>query len=366
MTHRPRTSTRRRTSALAAASAAALVLVGCGADGETDAGAGDDDAGTAGAGAGSDGGGDPVAACNEMAPDYPSGPLTVVVPWAAGGGTDGVARLIANQLSDQIETQVNVVNRTGGSGVVGHQAMADAEPDGQTLGLVTVEIGMMHWQGLTELTSEDLSAISMMNQDPAGITVGADAEWETAADLLEHIEANPGQVRASGTGQGGIWHLALLGMLMDNDIPLDAVNFIPSEGAAPALQELAAGGIDMTTNALGESKTMLDAGRAQALAVMGSEADPNFPDVPTLEEQTGSDYSMSVWRGIVGPAALDEQIVGELECHLEIIAGSDEYNEFMSQSGLGVAYLGSEEFAEHMRQDDAQKGEVMEAAGLTD
>lgn len=366
MTHRPRTTPRRLTGALATASAAALVLAGCGADDEPGTGAGDNDSGTAGVGGGSGDSADGAAACNELAPDYPSGPLTVVVPWAAGGGTDGVARLIANQLSDQIETQVNVVNRTGGSGVVGHQAMADAEPDGQTLGLVTVEIGMMHWQGLTELTSEDLTAVSMMNQDPAGITVAADAEWGTAADLLEHIEANPGQVRSSGTGQGGIWHLALLGMLLDNDIPLDAVNFIPSEGAAPALQELAAGGVDMTTNALGESKTMLDAGRAKALAVMGSEPDPNFPDVPTLEEQTGSDYSMSVWRGIVGPAGLDDQIVAEVECHMQIIAESDEYNEFMSESGLGVAYLGAEEFAEHMREDDAQKGEVMEAAGLTE
>ena len=341
--------TRRLMSGIAGAAAVAMVAVGC-SGGSSDAGA-DSDA---------------VQGCNDINPDYPSGPIELIVPWAAGGGTDGVGRLIGDQLSTQIGTNVNVVNRTGGSGVVGHQAMVDADPDGQTVGLVTVEIGMMHHQGLTEINGEDLTAISQMNEDPAGITVAADAEWETADELLTYIEENPGEVTASGTGQGGIWHLALLGMLIDNDLPLDAVNFVPSDGAAPALQEMVAGGIDITTNALGESKTMLDSDRAKALAVMGSEADPNFPDVPTLEEQTGSDYSMSVWRGIAGPLDMDPTIVEELECHLGLIAESDEFNDFMSDSGLGVKYAGAEDFQTLMREDDEQKGEVMEEAGLAE
>ena len=339
--------TRRLMSGIAGAAAVALVAVGC-SGGSSEAGA-DDDA---------------IQACNDINPDYPSGPMEMIVPWAAGGGTDGVARLIGDQLSNQIGTNVNVVNRTGGSGVVGHQAMVDADPDGQTIGLVTVEIGMMHHQGLTDISGEDLTAISQMNEDGAGITVAADAQWETAEELLTYIEENPGEVTASGTGQGGIWHLALLGMLIDNDIPLDAVNFVPSDGAAPALQELVAGGIDMTTNALGESKTMLDSDRAKALGVMGTERDPAFPDVETLEEQLGSDYSMSVWRGIAGPLDMDPTVVEELECHLGLIAESDEFNDFMTDSGLGVKYAGAEDFQTLMREDDAAKGEVMEEAGL--
>ncbi|HJB10951.1 MAG TPA: tripartite tricarboxylate transporter substrate binding protein [Candidatus Brachybacterium merdavium] len=339
--------TRRFMSGIAGAAAVALVAVGC-SGGSSEAGA-DDDA---------------IQACNDINPDYPSGPMEMIVPWAAGGGTDGVARLIGDQLSNQIGTNVNVVNRTGGSGVVGHQAMVDADPDGQTIGLVTVEIGMMHHQGLTDISGEDLTAISQMNEDGAGITVASDAEWEDAEDLLTYIEENPGEVTASGTGQGGIWHLALLGMLIDNDIPLDAVNFVPSDGAAPALQELVAGGIDMTTNALGESKTMLDSDRAKALGVMGTERDPAFPDVETLEEQLGSDYSMSVWRGIAGPLDMDPTVVEELECHLGLIAESDEFNDFMTDSGLGVKYAGAEDFQTLMREDDAAKGEVMEEAGL--
>ena len=346
-TPRPRPA-RRVLSGIASAAVVAIVAAGCG--GSTDESV-DDTA---------------VQACNDINPEYPSGPIELIVPWAAGGGTDGVARLIGDQLSGQLDTNVNVVNRTGGSGVVGHQAMVDAEPDGQTIGLVTVEIGMMHHQGLTDISGEDLAAISQMNEDGAGITVAADAEWETAEDLLSYIEEHPGEVTASGTGQGGIWHLALLGMLLDNDLPVDAVNFVPSDGAAPALQELVAGGIDMTTNALGESKTMLDSDRAKALGVMGTERDPNFPDVETLEEQLGSDYSMSVWRGIAGPKGLDANVVEELECHLGLIAESEEFTQFMADSGLGVKYAGAEDFQTLMREDDVQKGEVMEQAGLAE
>lgn len=338
--------TRRLMSGIAGAAALTMVAVGC------SSGASDGAADSA------------VDGCNDINPDYPAGPIELIVPWAAGGGTDGVGRLIADQLSGQIGANINVVNRTGGSGVVGHQAMVDADPDGQTIGLVTVEIGMMHHQGLTDISGEDLTAISQMNEDGAGITVAADAEWETAEDLLTYIEENPGEVTSSGTGQGGIWHLALMGMLIDNDLPLDSVNFVPSEGAAPALQELVAGGIDMTTNALGESKVMLDSGRAKALGVMGTERDPAFPDVETLEEQLGSDYSMSVWRGIAGPVDMDPTVVEELECHLGLIAESEEFNQFMTDSGLGVKYAGAEDFQTLMREDDVQKGEVMEKAGL--
>lgn len=353
---------RRALSAVAVLGSAGLLLAACSGDDAAEeaapeaAGAQED--GTEAAGA-------EAAGC-DIAADYPSGPVELIVPWAAGGGTDGVARVIGTELAEALGTQVNVVNRTGGSGVVGHQAMATADPDGQTLGLVTVEIGMMHHQGLTDLNSEELTAIAQVNENPAGLTVAADSQWETAQDLLTYIEENPGEVTASGTGQGGIWHLALIGMLLDAGLEPDAVNFVPSEGAAPALQELVAGGIDLSTAALGENLTMLEAGRVKALAVMGTERDPDFPDVPTLEEETGIDYGMSVWRGIAGPAGMEEDVVAELECHIEEIVADEEFVDFMSNLALGVRYRDSEEFAQFMLEDDEAKGVVMEEAGLAE
>src|SRR5512146_492544 len=106
----------------------------------------------------------PVAAQN-----YPTRPVTLIVPWGAGGGTDATARIIGSLLEKDLGQPVNVVNRTGGSGVVGHAAIASAAPDGYTIGLATVEIGMMHWQGLTALTGASYTPIGLVNADPAGI-----------------------------------------------------------------------------------------------------------------------------------------------------------------------------------------------------
>jgi len=150
---------------------------------------------------------------------FPERPITLIVPWAAGGGTDAVARQIANMLERDLKQPVNVVNRTGGSGVVGHQAIATATPDGYTFGLITLEITLMHWAGLTDLTFEKFTPLGLVNQDFAAIHVKADAPYKNVKELFAHIKANPNKVVASGTGQGGSWHVALAG-LMQADIHL--------------------------------------------------------------------------------------------------------------------------------------------------
>lgn len=332
--------------------ALALAVTACGGgDGGGDAGT--PEAGTAATGEGCD-----------TAPSYPRGPVELIVPWAAGGGTDSVARFLGIQLAEKLDTQVNVVNRTGGSGVVGHSAIASARPDGSTIGLATVEITMMHWVGLTDLTHEQLTPIALANSDPAGVTVSADAPWEDVPALLEEAEANPGELTASGTGVGGIWDLARAGMLLEAGLDPNAIRWVPSEGAAPALQELVAGGIDVSSTSLVENQTMIDAGRAKAIGVMSEERLPKFPDVPTLEEQ-GIDFTMAAWRGIAGPAGMPEEVVNELSCNLDEIVHSAEYEEFMSTTGFGIEWKDAEEFGEFMAEDDAQKGEIMKAAGLT-
>jgi len=141
--------------------------------------------------------------------------LKGIVPWGAGGGTDATARIIASLLERELKQPVNVVNRTGGSGVVGHSAIAQSPPDGYTIGLITVEIGMMHWQGLTDLKGSSYTPLGLVNADPAGVQVRSDSPYKTLKELVEAVKANPGKMKASGTGQGGIWHLALAGMLKD-------------------------------------------------------------------------------------------------------------------------------------------------------
>ncbi|MBX9748872.1 MAG: tripartite tricarboxylate transporter substrate binding protein, partial [Roseococcus sp.] len=197
---------------------------------------------------------------------WPVRPVQLLCPWAAGGGTDAVVRIIANLLEKELGQPFNVINRTGGSGVVGHAAIAQAAPDGYTLGMITAEICMLHWQGLTELTFRNYTPLGLMNNDPPGIQVNVNAPYQNVRQLADAIRASrPGQLKSSGTGQGGIWHLALAGWLMAMGLPAAHVRWVPSNGAAPAMQDLAAGGLDFTTNSVVEARAMLDANRARAL-----------------------------------------------------------------------------------------------------
>src|SRR5919205_966898 len=159
--------------------ALALVLAACG-----------------GGGSGGGPGSGPESPCDKAA-DFPRRPIEFIVPWAAGGGTYSVARFLGTALAERLGTQVNVVNRTGGGGVVGHSAIATARPDGTTIGLATVEITMMHWQGLTDLTYEQLTPIGQVNLDAAGVTVAADAPWADVRQLLQAASAQPGATTAS-------------------------------------------------------------------------------------------------------------------------------------------------------------------------
>src|SRR5687768_9061998 len=162
------------------------------------------------------------------AAEFPVRPITFLVPWGAGGGTDSVARIMAAALERDLGKPVNVVNRTGGSGVVGHQAIASARPDGYTLGIVTVEIAMMHHQGLTDLTGAAFTPLGSVNFDGGAIQVRADSPYRTLGDLLQAIRSNPGKLNASGTAQGGIWHVALAGLLDEQRIPPASVVWVPS------------------------------------------------------------------------------------------------------------------------------------------
>ena len=164
---------------------------------------------------------------------------------------------------------------------------------------------MLHWQGLTEITYRNFTPLSLMNNDPAGVQVNNASPHRDVKSLADAIKASrPGQLKASGTGQGGIWHLCLAGWLGAMGMKADHVRWVPSNGAAPAMQDLAAGGIDFTTCSVPEARAMLDAGRARSLAVMGAERLSVFPNVPTLKEAMGVDYQNGAWRGIAGPPGI--------------------------------------------------------------
>jgi len=308
-----------------------------------------------------------LAACGStaFAQAWPDRPLTLVVPWGAGGGTDAVARMLASLMEKDLGQPVNVVNRTGGSGVVGHAAIAGAAPDGYTIGLITVEIAMMHHQKLTELNPTSYTPIALVNLDPAGFQVRADSSYKTMADVLAAVKAAPpGKFKASGTGQGGIWHLALAGMLRDAKIDPASVPWVPSNGAAPGLQDLVAGGVEFVPCSLPEARALIEAGKVRSLAVMDKSRSSLFPNVPTLKEAVGSDWATGAWRGIAAPKGLPDNVRARLEASVKKAYDSREYKDFMAQRGFGTLWGNGAEFASFMAKADADMKAVMTAVGI--
>jgi tripartite-type tricarboxylate transporter receptor subunit TctC len=295
---------------------------------------------------------------------YPDRPITLIVPWGAGGGTDGTARIIGVLLEKELGQPINVVNRTGGSGVVGHSAIAQAAPDGYTIGIITVEIGMMHWQGLTELNGASYTSIALVNADPAGLQVRADAPYKNANELVAAVKANPGKFKASGTGQGGIWHLAIAGMLRDLKVDPASVPWVPSNGAAPGLQDLVAGGVEIVPCSLPEARSLIDAGKVKSLAVMADQPAALYPNVPTLKAATGSSWTMAAWRGIAAPKNIPPEARDKLVAALRKIVASKDYTDFMAKQGYGVIYAGPEDFAKFMAKSDTDLGATMKAVGI--
>lgn len=305
----------------------------------------------------------PLAATAQAS--YPTRPLTLTVPWAAGGGTDATARIVGSLLERELGQPVNVVNRTGGSGVVGHAALANAPADGYTIGMVTVEITMMHQQGLTDLTPANYTPLGLLINNPPGVMVNAASPYKDVKALADAIKASPpGKLKASGTGQGGIWHVALVGWLRALGVKPDHVVWVPSQGAAPAMQDLAAGGIDIATCSIPEGRTMIEAGKARALAVMAPQRNALFPDVPTLKEATGLDYSAGGWAGLAAPKGLPREIEARLVAAIKKAFDSADYAEFIKSRGFVSQWAGGGEFARFMAEQDNFMGATMKAAGL--
>ncbi len=295
---------------------------------------------------------------------YPQRPVQLIVPWGAGGGTDATARIVAALLEKELGQPINVVNRTGGSGVVGHDAIAKAPADGYTIGMITVEITMMHHVGLTPLKHTDYTPIGLMNADPAGVNVRVDSPYKSVKDLLAAIKANPGKFKASGTGQGGIWHLALAGLLSDLKIDPSAAPWVPSNGAAPGLQDMVAGGVDVVPCSIPEARGMIDAGKVRALAIMDANPPALYPNVPTLKKELGTNWQIAAWRVIAAPKGIPADAQRTLVTALKKVYDSKEYKDFMASRGFGVVWADPAGTTKFMADSDANLGAALKAVGL--
>ncbi|MCR6110143.1 tripartite tricarboxylate transporter substrate binding protein [Bacillus sp. A301a_S52] len=288
-----------------------------------------------------------LAACGNQSgegntADYPEKQIEVVVPFAAGGASDLVSRTIASEMEEELDVPVVITNRTGGSGANGMYSVRDAQADGYTIGYVPVELAMLESLDLADISPNDFEGIGQLMTIPAAITVPADAPYDTIEEFIQFAQENPGNVTIGNSGTGSIWHIAAAAFA--DEVEID-VQYVPYEGAAPAVTALMGGHIDAVSVSPSEVISGLNSDDLKVLAVMSEEPDANVPDVPTLQE-LGYDINLSGWGGFVAPKDTPEEVLDTLREAFEAAATSDTFIQLLDERGMNADYKPGDEFME--------------------
>lgn len=295
---------------------------------------------------------------------WPERPVSIIVPAAAGGGTDATGRLLAKQLQDIFKQPFNVVNQGQAGGVVGHTSIGTARPDGYTLGII-YPYAQYKLLGQADVNREMFTAISQFNFDPAGFHAPINTPYKTLKEALAAIKANPSKFKIGCGGScGGSWDIPVGGLLIDQGIDTKQINFIPSNGAAVSLQELAAGGLDFVTCSAPEAKALIEAGKVQPLVVMSDDRISAFPNIPTVKEQIGKTFEGGAWRGLAGPKGLPQDIVQALEKAVKQIYDSAEFRDALTARGFGMRYRSAAEFQAFLKEHEEFTARIMTALNM--
>jgi len=298
-----------------------------------------------------------------LAQSWPTRPISLIVPWAAGGGTDATGRFVATLLERELGRPINVVNRTGGGGLVGHTEIANARADGYTLGVITTELSLYRTTGAAPLDFRNFTPLALYNTDPQGVHVRTDGPRDLQ-QLLSQIRERPGANKASGANLGGAAHLGLVGMLNAAGLPATAAPWVPTDGAAPSMQQLVAGAIQLVTTTMPEAKTMVDAGQVRTIAIMNPTRDSAYPNVPTVKEAIGIDWSLGAWRGIAGPRNLPPEIASRARAALRKVIDDAEFKRLMGSRSFNIDYADGPDFTTFLETADKRFGDAAKAAGL--
>jgi tripartite-type tricarboxylate transporter receptor subunit TctC len=293
---------------------------------------------------------------------FPSRPVHIFVPYAAGGGVDILARTLGDAVSRQWGQSVVVENRPGAGGVVASQALATSPPDGYTLIVVASghATNPFLYPKMPYDTFKDFSPISLLASSPNILLVRADSPYRTLADMIAQAKAKPGTLAFGHAGTGTSTHLA--GELLKHLAGID-MNAISYKGGAPAVNDLLGGQIPMSFNNGPEAVGQLTAGTLRALAVTTASRAPFLPDVPSMAE-TVPGYDTEVWWGLLGPAAMAPDLVAKLARDFVAALNTDEVKQRLAK--LGASPIGSspQQFDAKIHADYDKWGPIIRAAGI--
>ncbi len=271
---------------------------------------------------------------------FPSQKIEMVCPWAAGGGTDRTSRKIAELAGNHLDTSFYVTNKTGGTGSVGFNSVADADPNGYTVGITTVELCIISHLGVSDITPKALKPVMQYNFDPASITVREDAPYGTIQEFVTHAKDNPGTIKVSNSGTGSIWHLSAAGFAQEANIDIKHIGY---DGGSPATKAVINGEVQATAASPAEVAPQVKDGPLKVLSIMGRERIDLFPEVPTLKE-SGFDFTLGAWRGLSVPSETSDDRTSTLHDTYKSVYDSDAFKSFMTKNGFRQVYRGPDEY----------------------
>jgi tripartite-type tricarboxylate transporter receptor subunit TctC len=298
---------------------------------------------------------------------YPTKPLTIVVPFSAGGGVDVMTRLLAEKLRASLGQVVNVDNKAGGSGMIGTVAVVRAPADGYTLLMATAgETAInphVHKAKMQYAPDKDLAPITLMVKVPNVVVVNPGLPIKSIADLLAYAKAHPGKLSYGTSGIGNPQHLA--GELLEqlSGMPL---THVPYRGAANQLTDTAGGSIDMTFVSLAGAKPFMKDGRVRAIAMTSPTRSPLAPEIPAVSETKGLEaYSLENWFGLFAPAATPPAVIQKLNAAVTEALKDPELVKRLHDLGGEPTPMAPAQFKGFIQTESSRFGKLVEAAKIT-
>lgn len=297
----------------------------------------------------------------QQAADYPTGPVRLIVPSPPGGGTDVTARLLANALSGVWGQPVVVDNHAGGTGTVGTNSVAQAAPDGRTLGIViaTHATNPLLYDDLP-YSHDDFELVTLVAEYPYIVAINPSLPVETFEEFIDYARDNPGEIAFASSGIGSGPHLGVELLMQQTDT--DFLH-IPYTGAGPATVDLVSGEVQMMFSNFLAAMPMINEGRLRILAVTSADRSDVMPDVPAISE-TLPGFSVTSWYAIIAPAGTPAEIVSKIQTDIAAALEQPELRERLEEEGVVPVGSTPEEFAAFIEEETAKWQEVIDLAGV--
>ena len=281
---------------------------------------------------------------NIFAFDYPTRPIYVIVAYSAGGGTDVGARILAKVAEKYIPQPLVIINKPGAGGEIGWTELANAKPDGYTIGMVNPPtILLLPYQRKVGYKNSDFKYIINIVEDPGTLCVSTDSPYKNIDDFIKAAEENPGILTIANAGVGTDAYMSII--VFEKEAKISVIS-VPFKGGGPARTAVLGGHVDANIMKVGEAKRDVESKQIRVLAVMAEERSPEFPNVPTFREK-GYDVIMASCRGIAAPKGVDDYVVKYLHDKLKNTMEDPEFIALMEKTGIPLKYLGSEEYVNY-------------------